>query len=165
MRGWKVSVEGQILNSLGFVDHVIFVAATQICYCKVKAAMTIQKWTKGNFIQNFISKFYLWKQKVGQFGSVAVVGQPFHCAIKSKICNIFILDSSQSAQQYISSILICQISIEWILMFQAKLNETINLIWGQIMKLFLSKLVILNTFRPIQKLHRYCNEFPILHLN
>ena len=32
------SIKGQIVNSLGFVNHLVSVAATQLCCCSMKAA-------------------------------------------------------------------------------------------------------------------------------
>ena len=37
------SIKGQIANILGFVDHMVSVAATQLCCCSMKAATDVHK--------------------------------------------------------------------------------------------------------------------------
>lgn len=34
-----LSLEGQIINILGFVEHMVTVAMAQLCYCIAKAAL------------------------------------------------------------------------------------------------------------------------------
>lgn len=38
------SVKIQIVNILGFVGHIVFVATTQLCYCNVKAVIDNMEW-------------------------------------------------------------------------------------------------------------------------
>lgn len=39
-----LSLEGQIINILGFVEHMVTVAMAQLCYCIAKAALA-NVWT------------------------------------------------------------------------------------------------------------------------
>lgn len=54
---------GQIVNILGFVDHMVLVATTQLCHCSVRAA--IEKKHKLMDEHGCVPiKVYMWKQIV-----------------------------------------------------------------------------------------------------